>query len=172
MSGGAVEFSRPVPLARLGNGTFRQQIAATPAERAALARRFQLLSLEHLTAEVEIVRHGPDTFLLRALFDAAFEQECVVTLDPVAGTVREEFALLYGPPEAEPSESSDEDFAFEPIVGDAIDIGEAVAQEFSLALPPFPRAPGASVETEASSKVAEPTSPFAALSQLVDRKGG
>ena len=38
--------------------------------------------------------------------------------------------------------------AFEPLVGEAIDIGEAVAQEFSLALPPFPRSPEIRVETE------------------------
>jgi hypothetical protein len=36
--------------------------------------------------------------------------------------------------------SGDQDPAFEPLEGEAIDIGEAIAQEFSLALPPFPRA--------------------------------
>jgi hypothetical protein len=34
----------------------------------------------------------------------------------------------------------------EPFEGDAIDIGEAVAQQLALALDPYPRAPGASLE--------------------------
>lgn len=167
----APEFSRPVPLARLGAEPFRQQITASKAERAALARRFGLLSLARLTADVEIVRHGADAFLLRAEFDAAFEQECVVTLDPVASAVHDQFALLYGPPDAEPADANEQDFAFEPLPVGAIDIGEAVAQEFSLALPPFPRAEGVSLETEAPpAAAAEPQSPFAALSKLLDRK--
>ena len=73
-----------------------------------------------------------------------------MTLDPIAGVLAERFELLYGPPEAEETASSlfGEDVAFEPLGGDAIDIGEAVAQEFSLALPPFPRSPETRVEAK------------------------
>ncbi|HVH79508.1 MAG TPA: DUF177 domain-containing protein, partial [Stellaceae bacterium] len=58
----------------------------------------------------------------------------------------------------------DEDPAFEPLEGEAIDIGEAVAQEFSLALPPFPRAPDAEIET--SDNETRDDSPFAVLKRL------
>jgi hypothetical protein len=80
------------------------------------------------------------------------------------------FTLLFGPPEAEERAggSSEDEWAFEPLAGDAIDIGEAVAQEFSLALPPFPRSPGASVEAAMPSPE---EGPFAGLSRLVDRGG-
>ncbi|MGC2414018.1 MAG: DUF177 domain-containing protein, partial [Stellaceae bacterium] len=143
------EFSRLVPLARLGAEPFRREIAATEAERAALARRFDLVALDRLSATVELVRQGKEMALLRATFAAEFVQSCVVTLDPVGGAVSEEFTLLYGPPEAEAEggQSVEDELAFEPLVGNAIDIGEAVAQQFSLALPPFPRSPGASIET-------------------------
>ena len=163
------EFSRVVPLNRLGIDPFRQELAATEAERAALARRFELVSLDRLTAKIELVREGGGTILLRAEFDAAFSQTCIVTLDPVPGTVQESFALRYGPPESDPGDAvlDDDQPAFEPLIGEAIDVGEAVAQEFSLALPPFPRAEGAVVEDEAGSKTEE--GPFAALARLTGR---
>src|SRR3954453_18290654 len=115
---------------------------------------------------------GERTILLRAHFEAIFEQSCIITLDPIAGALAERFDLLYGPPDAEQSAAAlvGEDIAFEPLDGDAIDIGEAVAQEFSLALPPFPRSPdipitdtplAAAVEPESASPAA--SNPFAGL---------
>ena len=44
----------------------------------------------------------------------------------------------------------EDEVAFEPLIGEAIDIGEAVAQEFSLALPRFPRSAGADGATDAA----------------------
>jgi uncharacterized metal-binding protein YceD (DUF177 family) len=165
------EFSRLIPLARLGAEPFRQDITATKDERAALARRFDLPALDRLCAAVELVRHGADRFLLRAAFEALFVQSCVITLDPVAGVAAEQFRLLYGPPEAEAEAGGtiEDDLAFEPIVGDAIDVGEAVSQQFSLALPPFPRSPGAILDAEAPP--ADETGPFAAALSRLDRRG-
>jgi uncharacterized metal-binding protein YceD (DUF177 family) len=165
---GRSEFSRLVPLTRVGPEPLRQDIAATEEERAALARRFGLVSIDRLTATVELVRRGRELVLLRAGFNAAFVQHCVVTLDPVPGAVSEQFSLLYGPPEAEEGAvGTDEDVAFEPLTADVIDIGEAVAQEFSLALPPFPRSAEATIEAEAPVPAEE--SPFAALARLAER---
>jgi uncharacterized metal-binding protein YceD (DUF177 family) len=161
----AVEFARRVPLMRLGSDPFRQVIAADEAERAALARRFDLLSLDRLVADVELVREPGGTILLSAAFEADFAQECIVTLDPVAGSVAERFELRYGAPEAEDAApAGDDNPAFEPLEGEAIDIGEAVAQEFSLALPLFPRAPDALVEADPSEAPAD--GPFATLARL------
>lgn len=162
----AAEFARPVPLMRFGSEPYRQQIVASEGERDALAQRFGLVSLDRFTAEVELVREPAGTILLTATFEADFAQECTVTLDPVEGTVAERFQLRYGPPEAEETvPSGDDDPAFEPLTGEAIDIGEAVAQEFSLALPLFPRAPGAIIEV-GEAEGAEEERPFAALSKL------
>ena len=165
------EFSRLVPLARLGPAPFRQEITATEDERRALARRFDLVALDRLYAAVELIHQGRDVVLLRADFAAEFVQSCVVTLDPVAGAVSQRFALLYGPPDAEEVASGTvgDEVAFQPIDGPAIDIGEAIAQEFSLTLPPFPRSADASIETE---RPAQDGGPFAALSRLVTRRGG
>jgi uncharacterized metal-binding protein YceD (DUF177 family) len=159
------EFTRLVALSRLGGEAFRQQLAAGEAERAALARRFGLLSLDRFEAEIELVREAGGTVLLSASFSAEFEQECIVTLDPMAGSVSERFRLRYGPPEAEEGAPAGEiDPAFEPLDGEVIDIGEAVAQEFSLVLPPFPRSPDAVIETETPDEA--DGGPFAALAKL------
>lgn len=159
------EFPRLVPLTRVGNEPYRQQIAASEAERDALAQRFELLSLDRLTADVELAREPAGTILLIASFEAVFEQECIVTCDPVAGTVAERFQLRYGWPEAEDDvPSGEDDPAFEPLTGEAIDIGEAVAQEFSLALPPFPRV--ADTVIEINDAEASEGGPFSALDRF------
>ena len=49
------EFPRPVEINRLPPGDSVFEIAATPAERAALARRFGLLALDRLQARVTLV---------------------------------------------------------------------------------------------------------------------
>src|SRR5215469_2588404 len=159
------EFTRLVSLARIGAEPFRQRIAANGEERAALARRFDLVSLDRLEADVELVRERMGTILLSATFAAEFAQQCIVTLDPVAGSVSERFQLRYGPPEAEEmAPVGEDDPAFEPLESESIDIGEAIAQEFSLALPPFPRAPDAVIAAEPEEDKAE--GPFAALARL------
>lgn len=159
------EFTRVVSAARLGSETFRQHIVANAEERAALARRFGLVALDRLEADVELVRETGGTLLLSATFAAEFAQQCIVTLDPVAGSVNESFRLRYGPPEAEETvPAGEDDPAFEPLEDESIDIGEAIAQEFSLALPPFPRAADAAIPAEPEEDRAD--GPFAALAKL------
>jgi uncharacterized metal-binding protein YceD (DUF177 family) len=162
----AAEFSRLVPLARLAAGGHRQKIAAEPAERAALAVRFGLLALDRLAADVVLRRQARGIVLLEGAFEADFVQSCVVTLDPVRGTISGRFALCYGPPGAEAEvTAAAEEPVFEPLAGDQIDIGEAVAQELSLQLPPFPRLAEAATETAAE------TDPPAAFAALAGRRG-
>ncbi|HEY1433237.1 MAG TPA: YceD family protein [Stellaceae bacterium] len=165
MSAMAPEFSRLVAVAQLGAEPFRQRIEATPEEREKLSRRFDLIALDRLAAEVELRRQSAEVVLLEAEFQAEFEQCCAVTLEPVRGTVCDGFSLVYGPaPEGEPeiALAADEP-AFEPLNGNSIDIGEAVAQELSLALPVFPRDPEAIIDQGA----AEPAEgPFAVLARL------
>jgi uncharacterized metal-binding protein YceD (DUF177 family) len=170
VTGATPEFSRPVPLARLRFGGFRQEIEAGPEERRLLAERFGLLALGRLTATVELRRQEDGTVLLTAAFAAAFEQSCVVTLDPVADTLCEEFSLVYGPggEAGNEVEVALEETSFEPLDGDAIDIGEAVAQEFSLLLPQFPRLAEATVEVSATAPPRE--GPFDALADLIAPK--
>ena len=163
------EFPRLVPLARLGPAPFRQQIEATPSECEKLSRRFDLLALDRLSAAVELRRQGDEVIVLEAAFEAEFAQSCVVSLDPVAGAVSDRFMLVFGPAEAEQQEigSQLDEAAFEPLKGDVIDIGEAVAQELSLSLPVFPRHPDAKIDTE--TLVESTSNPFISLVGLKQR---
>ena len=166
MSPPAPEFSRLVAVAQLSTRPFRQRIEASAEEREKLSGRLDLISLDRLVAEVELRRQGSELILLEAEFAAEFEQCCAVTLEPVRGAVSDRFSLVYGPApehEQEIALTSDEP-VFEPLHGSSIDIGEAVAQELSLALPIFPRDPEARLEEAA---IAEPLQgPFATLARM------
>ncbi|MGE0724996.1 MAG: DUF177 domain-containing protein [Alphaproteobacteria bacterium] len=143
------EFSRLVPLTSIDRRGFSQTIEASPAERTALAERFGLIALDRLVADVRLRPvNGGTAIRLDARITADCVQRCTATLEPLPVTVAEEFALLYS---AEARTGGDLDIEYadevlEPLDGDSIDIGEAVAQELSLALDPFPRAPGATPE--------------------------
>ena len=159
MTASAPEFSRPVTLPRLGH-VERLRIAAGEAERAALARRFGLLAVERFDADVALTRLKEGA-RLEASIDADVVQECVVTLEPVRNRVTEEFSLLYG--SLAPAEH--DDAVVEPLEGDSIDVGEAAAQQLSLALDPYPRAAGAALE-QSGAEGSRPDHPFAALARL------
>src|SRR5579863_3216063 len=144
----SAEFSRRIELGRLGNRVAVYPIEATPEERQALARRFELLALERLEAEVRLQRVGERQIRLEGRLAAKVVQACVVTLEPVASEVAERFTILFGSEEPQVRVVVElEDEVVEPIEGDAIDIGEAVAQQLALLLDPYPRMPGARLET-------------------------
>jgi len=137
----APEFSRPVDVARLGAGEAIYDIEASEAERAALAERLGLVSLNRLTAHVVLRRAAGGMVRLAASLAADLVQTDVVTLDPLPAHLEDEFTLLF----AEAGE--DEDGAFDPdaetvetMENGRIDLGEAVAQQLSLAMDPYPRA--------------------------------
>lgn len=141
------EFSRVVEVPKRRGKTVTLAIAAAPAERAALARRFDLLALDRLEAGLQLELQRDGIVQVSGTLVAELEQSCVVTLEPVPSRLAEEFTLLYGPPEADSEiELDGEAEPVEPFEGDRIDVGEAVAQQLSLALDPFPRAPGATID--------------------------
>jgi len=145
----APEFSRPVEAPRVPGRTVTLAISADEHERAALAKRFALVALDRLEAEVRLERLEGGLVRLSARLRADLAQSCVVTLEPVPAQIDEAFTLLYGEIAAAREIVLDgEDETVEPFDGSRIDVGEAVAQQLSLALDPFPRAPGASLETE------------------------
>ncbi len=176
------EFSRLVPVDRLEQGELTEAIGAREDERRALAARFGLVALDGLEAEVTLrrIESGP-IVRVEGRLSADVVQTCVVSLEPVANHIEEDFALLYAPegrigPRGRRGEESGEDMAAwpEPIVEGAIDIGEAVAQQLSLALDPYPRRPGIRLEDVIGQRegvsVGEPSpSPFAVLARLAKR---
>lgn len=165
------EFSRPIDLDRVGDTELVRDISATAAERAALARRLGLVAIERLEAQVRLRRERAGTVVrLAARLVAEVTQTCVVTLAPVHNRLAEDFTVLYGdtPRAAEIDLDAAAEEILEPWPAGALDVGEAVAQELALALDPYPRAPGAAIESPPASPEAVPekVNPFAGLEKL------
>jgi uncharacterized metal-binding protein YceD (DUF177 family) len=174
---GTPEFARPFRLDTIGGEARSVTIAAEESERTALAERFGLIAIDRLEAEATLRREGASVWATGHLRGAA-TQSCTATGDPIPAKVDERFALRFDPAGREPAEDEIEleeaDLDVLPYDGSAIDLGEAVAQGFSLALDPFPRvadaderlrAAGIRTEEEADAdKIA--SSPFAALKGL------
>ncbi len=166
------EFSRRIDGLRLSPGGEPYEISAKPEERAALAKRFDLLALDRLEAKVRLTPMSGGYYRLAAEFEAQLTQACAITAEPVPALVTESFTLTYGPVEESTEIVLDGDTEpVEPLDDGMIDMGEAVAQQLSLSLDPFPRAPNVTLEEEADlSDRSQPESPFAALAKL--RKPG
>lgn len=170
------EFSRPVRSDTLSATPRTIRIAAEPEERAALARRFGLVGLERLEAEVHLHRGTPD-IVMEGRLDADLTQSCVVTDVDVPASVAETFTIRFRPEPAEQSPEEEIELAEEELDvmfydGAMIDVGEAVAQTLALNLDPYPRAPDAADALRDAGVVDEAAAgPFGALAGLKDKLG-
>ena len=141
----SAEFSRPVAVDRLGPEEAVFEIAPSGGERAALAKRFGLISLDGLQAKVTLRRlDDARRVRLSATFSVDVLQSCVVTLEAVPSHIEDSFVLVYqeGAKEFRKAicllEGEDPP---EPLIDGVIDVGEAVAEHLGLALDAYPRAP-------------------------------
>ena len=170
----APEFSRPVRIDTVGEGPRRMRIAAEDEERIALARRFGLLAIDRLTAELALRRDRAE-IVMEGRLAAAIVQACVATGAPIEAGLEAPFEIRFRPqPEAAGGEEEVELDAAELDVlfydGPEIDVGEAVAETLLLSLDPYPRAPGAGEALrEAGVKSEGEAGPFGALAGLRDK---
>ena len=174
------EFPRPIEVSDLPAHGLDISVQATPAEREALCRRFELEELCTLEAQVRVERardrDGGAAIRVQAELHGEVLQKCVVTLEPFPVEVDEEFAILFQFPATKPDGTGDlEDIMAEdspePLDTPEIDVGELVAQHMALALDPYPRSPGAALESSTDKAqipdlATRPDNPFAKLGQL------
>jgi uncharacterized metal-binding protein YceD (DUF177 family) len=147
------EFSRFIEADSVGSHELERHIAANAEERAALARRFELIAIDRLEASFSLSRAGGGVIHVTGEVSADVVQACVVTLAPVPGRVEESFAADFTDDtsqsrrqrEAEADLDYEEKDPPEPVRNGHIDLGELAAQQLCLALDPYPRAPGAAV---------------------------
>ena len=144
MTAAAVELSRPLALEDLKAGPVEREFAATPGERAALARRFDLLGLDELRANVTVKRNLVGEVAVEGRLSARVQQACVVTLEPVAADVEDTFDLRFAPIDPDGHELPADDR--EPLPDGPLDLGEIVAEQLALSLDPYPRSPDAVLE--------------------------
>ena len=179
------EFSRKVVIEPWPDGGVAVRLVAEPAERRALARRFGLLELAALEASGRLER-DPASGEIRfcGTLEAALEQACVVTLEPVPAQIRQPVERRYlrsagevPSPQVWSLDDDPDEAEVELVSGRTIDLGEALAEELALALDPYPRA--AEADALAAEDLgpyisfggAEPAEqPFAVLRQLKDQR--
>ncbi len=174
------EFSRPFLLDKLSTTGSTLHVEATREECAALCERFSLLSIDHLSADLVLTPvNGLQCVRLKGRIKADVIQQCVVSLEPVPEHVDESFSLTYVAEQENDHKKAkeivvefddDEDFP-EPIIGNAIDLGEAVAEHLMLALDPFPRSQKVIDEAqEADDEPKKKSSPFQSLVGVAKKK--
>ena len=164
------DFAHRLQLDQIRDGD-RIDVTADEAERRAIADRLGLRALSQLTAHATLSRTG-ETIRASGRLQAALEQSCVASGEPVAAHVDEAFDLTFVPEPSggHPNEevelgSEDCDVVFHD--GAAIDSGTAVADTLALSLDPYPRSAAAeSALREAGVMSEEQASPFAVLAQL------
>ena len=162
-------LSRPVSVRRLRTEE-AIHIEATPEERAQIAEALELVSLDSLTADITLRPWRTEGVRVEGAVHAALVQACIVTLEPVPGTVDEEIDVRLhpdasdsGPVDVDPDAPDPP----EPLDGDFVDVGAIVLEHFALGIEPYPRAPGAEFDPgDAVDPVEEEPSPFAALAAL------
>jgi len=169
----AAEFSRLVDVRQADRKHMR--LEASEAERAALARRFGLVRIDRLEAELNLDRQGSVVDVSGRL-SADIVQSCAVSGEDLPVSIDEPLALRFVPaPAASASEEEQEidsgsidEIEYE---GSEFDIGEAVAESLSLAIDPFATGPQAEEARRAAGLGDEGASgPFAALAKLKPKK--
>ena len=158
------EFSRRIPVSRIGTNGIEHRIEASAAECQALAERLQLPAVASFTSIFRLAAPVRGQIAADAELRAEITQICVVSLEAFEATVSERFTLRFVPEGAEEAEidpASTDEFGY---AGDSIDIGEAASEQLALALDPYPRMPGVVLPHEAemtmaSSAAVDPDAP-------------
>jgi len=143
----------PTQIMRLADLATRKptafSIAPDAAQRAAIARALNIPKLRKFQCHGQISPIGKTDWQLDAKIGATVVQDCVITLDPVTTRIDEPFTRHYAAdfvePDAAETEMVDDDTT-EPLPA-SLDLYALAMEALSLALPAFPRADGATLET-------------------------
>jgi hypothetical protein len=157
------EWSHLVDVEKIESGPKIFSFKASAEQRANLARRLGQISVESATASVTLQRVGGGIIHAIGSVQANITQSCVVSLVPVEAHVEEEFegwfgdnsnAVSFAKARSEreakkghvEAEILEESVDPEPVINGKVDIGELATQFLSLAIDPYPHAPGVSGE--------------------------
>lgn len=144
-------------------------------ERAAIAQALGLLDLPKMEFDGEIRPQGKRDMVLEGRLTALVVQPCSVTLEPVqtaiADPVRRQYLADFTLPEADEVEIPADD-TIDPLP-EVIDAAAVAIEALALALPLYPRAPGAELGEAVFTEPGQPPlregdlKPFAGLAGLV-----
>jgi hypothetical protein len=156
------ELTRPFPCNRVGEGA-AVLVEANAGERAALALRLRLPDVISLTCSFELHRAEGAVIPAIGSLRARVMQVCVVSLEPFEADIADDYIVRFVPEGTQSDELDLEAVDEIPYIGDALDLGEATAEQLALALDPFPRKPGVALPENGG---ATQQGAFAALGKL------
>lgn len=172
-------FDAIVRIDKLPTGGRPISVDANADERAAIAKAMNILSVEQFKASLSIVplRGG-----LRAQghLDARVTQASVVSFEPVAEAVSEDIDRVFLPapreghapaPGAEIFIDPENDDFPDHIDGPEVDLSALLLESLALALDPYPRLAGESLDSLGISVSDAEAGPFAGLARLKDGNG-
>ena len=135
------EFSRPFDLKELEKTPRIIDLNANEEECVLLAHGFDQQSVGSLSANLILVwLEAEEVLSISGRFQAEVIQTCVISLEPISAELDEEINLVFARDNEKSADIVDPEDA-EPLKEDVVDLGELVAEEFSLALEPYPRRP-------------------------------
>ncbi len=165
------EFSRILSVARLSPNGMEELLEAKPAERTDLAKRFNILDLPSLKADLTVTPGDQETITVSGTIEAKAVQSCVITLEPIETTLKIDVDVIFLPSESSrphPSDALEDEFEY--YTGGKIDLGELVSQQLGVNLDPYPRKNDACLtQTEFGAKIV-PLRPLAQLSKVLKSK--
>lgn len=153
-------------------------LAPDANSRAAIADALGIIAVKKLRFTARLSPHGQRDWELIGELGASVVQSCVVTLEPVATRIDEpvQRTYLHAMPEVEGAEIEIPQDDVEPLP-QTLDLIALVTEALALALPQFPRAPGASLgdavftEPGKAAMRDQDVRPFAGLAELRNSLG-
>jgi uncharacterized metal-binding protein YceD (DUF177 family) len=173
----AAELSWDLPTSDVPETGLDASRIAAPDELEAIAGALGLVSGPRHEASYEIAPAGAGRYILSGTLRAQVVQTCVVTLDPVIGSIEEDFRVAFWPEEDIPAPRGgvldlDEAADPEPITAGRIAVGRVVFECLAENLDPYPRKPGATLDWREPEPAAAGASesPFAMLANLKTKR--
>lgn len=166
-------------------GATEFQLQPNVAQRKAIAKQLGLIDLKKLRFIGKIVPAGDADWTMTGNLGATVVQACVVTLAPVTARIETSVTRQFIASPLYPSDDDEEEIEILPgddsePLGSHIDLAEVMTEALSLALPLYPKAADADLETSTftedgvtpmSDEAARPFASLSALRDKLDNKG-
>ncbi len=169
------ELSHPVQIGKIGSQKREIKLVADDATRKKIAERYKILAVDHLSGHLSYYRQGKKIFVSGTI-KASLVQACVLTLQPVAEEIEENFDYCFVRMDKIAAQTDNQDAELlenldgpEPIFGENIDLGELIVEQVALAMALYPRIEGAEWPEQASD--GGETSAFADLRKIATEPG-
>lgn len=131
-------------------------LEADDAQRAALARAHDLVSVERFFATLAVRPWRGEGVRVSGKVEADVTQLCVVTMEPIPAQIDEDVEALFVPEGSRLSRADHEGGEIvlepeggdvpEPFAGDRVDVGALAEEFFALGIDPYPRKENAALE--------------------------